>query len=116
MEGNSIKTFENLCKIFEMRIKLDNVKGEKTSPEVSENYEKYAKKIDAFYNEEFQKELKCLISPENTLESEKERLEKLICLLEDRLAKRSHLVGEYYSTTGNYISGLQLIEIGRAHV
>ena len=38
MEGNSIKTFENLCKIFEMRIKLDNVKGEKTSPEVSENY------------------------------------------------------------------------------
>ena len=23
MEGNSIKSFENLCKIFEMRIKLD---------------------------------------------------------------------------------------------
>ena len=26
MEGNSIKSFENLCKIFEMRIKLDKEK------------------------------------------------------------------------------------------
>ena len=51
MEGNSIKTFENLCKIFEMRIKLDNLKGEKTSNEVADNYEKYAKKIDNFYND-----------------------------------------------------------------
>ena len=109
MEGNSIKTFENLCKIFEMRIKLDNAKGEKTPLEVSENYEKYAKKIDAFYNDEFQKELKNLISPETTLENERERLEKLINLLEDRLTKRSTLVGEYHQTTGKYIKGLQLI-------
>ena len=26
MEGNSINSFENLCKIFEMRIKLDKEK------------------------------------------------------------------------------------------
>lgn len=109
MEGNSIKTFENLCKIFEMRIKLDNAKGEKTPLDVSENYEKYAKKIDTFYNDVFQKELKKLISPESTLENERRRLEKLISLLEDRLSKRSALVGEYHHTTGKYIKGLQLI-------
>ena len=26
MEGNNVRTFENLCKIFEMRIKLDREK------------------------------------------------------------------------------------------
>ena len=109
MEGNSIKTFENLCKIFEMRIKLDNLKGEKTSNEVADNYEKYAKKIDNFYNDEFQKELKNLISPKKTLEKERERLEKLILLLENRLQKRSELVKEYHGTTGKYIKDLQLI-------
>ena len=30
MEGNSIKSFENLCKIFEMRIKLDKERNIKT--------------------------------------------------------------------------------------
>ena len=109
MEGSSIKTFENLCKIFETRIKLDNIKGEKTTKEVAENYEKYAKKIDNFYNDEFQKELKKLISPKETLEKERERLEKLISLLENRLQKRSELVKEYHSTTGKYIKDLQLI-------
>ncbi len=109
MEGNSIKTFENLCKIFEMRIKLDNAKGEKTSEDVADNYEKYAKKIDNYYNDEFQKELKNLISPKKTLEKERERLEKLITLLENRLQKRSDLVKEYHGTTGKYIKDLQLI-------
>lgn len=109
MEGNSIKTFQNLCKIFEMRIRLDNAKGDGTSDEVIENYEKYAQKIDSFYNEEFQKELKNLISPEKSLEKERERLEKLINLLEDRLEKRSTLAGEFHRTTGKYIKNLQLI-------
>lgn len=109
MEGNSIKTFQNLCKIFEMRIRLDNAKGTPTPEEVSDNYEKYAKRIDDFYNEEFQKELKILISPKETLDKEKDRLEKLINLLEDRLEKRSDLAGEYHRTTGKYIKNLQLI-------
>ena len=43
MEGNSIKSFENLCKIFEMRIKLDKEKHNKTPNDVIENYEKYSK-------------------------------------------------------------------------
>ena len=109
MEGNSIKTFENLCKIFEMRIKLDNAKGEDVSEEVIDNYEKYAQKIDSYYNEEFQNELKNLISPKDTLEKERERLEKLIDLLEDRLKKRSSLAGDFHTVTGKYIKNLQLI-------
>jgi len=109
MEGNSIKTFQNLCKIFEMRIKLDNAKGDGASEEVIDNYEKYAQKIDSYYNEEFQKELKDLISPKDTLEKERERLEKLIGLLEDRLEKRSALAGDFHRTTGKYIKNLQLI-------
>ena len=109
MEGNSIKTFENLCKIFEMRIKLDSIKGEDVSEEVLENYEKYAKKIDSYYNEEFQKELKNLITPKKTLDKERERLEKLIDLLEDRLKKRSSLAGDFHAATGKYIKNLQLI-------
>ena len=28
MEGNNVRSFENLCKIFEMRIKLDREKFE----------------------------------------------------------------------------------------
>ena len=44
MEGNSIKSFENLCKIFEMRIKLDKERNIKTPSDVIDNYEKYAKK------------------------------------------------------------------------
>ena len=51
MEGNSIKSFENLCKIFEMRIKLDKERNIKTPSDVIDNYEKYAKKIDNIYNE-----------------------------------------------------------------
>ena len=109
MEGNSITTFQNLCKIFEMRIKLDNAKGVTTASDVIDNYEKYAQKIDTLYNEEFQGKLKNLISPCDTLESERERLEKLINLLEDRLSKRSSLVVDYHNATGKYIKNLQLI-------
>ena len=50
MEGNSIVLFENLCNIFEMRIKLDKEKGVMSSLDVLSNYEKYAKKIDSIYN------------------------------------------------------------------
>lgn len=109
MEGNSITSFENLCRIFEMRINLDREKGVKTSPDVISNYEKYSKKIDEFYNIEFQKELKHLISPAVTLEKEEDRLKRLIKLLEDRLSRRIELEDKFYSSTGRYISGLQLI-------
>lgn len=109
MEGNNIKSFENLCKIFEMRIKLDKEKKVKTPSDVLINYEKYAKKIDNIYNEEFEKEIRNLIAPSITIEEEKERLEKLIKLLEDRLEKRIDLEDRYYLTTGDYISGLQII-------
>ncbi len=109
MEGNSLISFENLCKIFEMRIKLDKEKNVKTSKEVLDNYEKYSKKIDSIYNSEFQKELKPLISPAVTLEKEKDRLRRLIKLLEERLDRRLELEDKYYETTGKYISGLQII-------
>ena len=88
MEGNSIKSFENLCKIFEMRIKLDKERNIKTPSDVIDNYEKYAKKIDSIYNKEFEKEIRNLISPEVTLEKEETRLKRLIKLLEERLDKR----------------------------
>lgn len=109
MEGNSITAFVNLCRIFEMRIKLDREKGVKTSLDVLENYEKYSKKIDAIYNNEFQKELKPLISPAVTLEKEEDRLRRLIKLLEDRLDKRIELEDRFYNSTGKYITGLQMI-------
>ena len=77
MEGNNVRSFENLCKIFEMRIKLDREKKVKTPSDVLINYEKYAKKIDNIYNEEFEKEVRPLITPSKTIEEEKDRLEKL---------------------------------------
>ena len=109
MEGNSIKSLENLCKIFEMRIKLDKEKKTKTPSEVIDNYEKYSKKIDSIYNKDFEKEIRGLISPEPTLEKEEERLEKLIDLLEDRLVKRRELEERFYNSTGKYIEGFQII-------
>lgn len=109
MEGNSIVLFENLCNIFEMRIKLDKEKGVMSSLDVLSNYEKYAKKIDAIYNSEFQKDLKPFMSPGVTLEKEKDRLRRLIKLLEDRLDRRVELEDRYYNTTGKYITGLQMI-------
>ena len=109
MEGNSITSFENLCRIFEMRIKLDKEKGIKTSLDVLDNYEKYSKKIDAIYNTEFQKELKFLISPAVTLEKEEDRLRRLIRLLEERLDKRIELEDKFYNSTGRNVSGLQMI-------
>ena len=109
MEGNNVKSFENLCKIFEMRIKLDKEKKVKTPSDVLINYEKYAKKIDNIYNEEFEKEVRPLITPSKTIEEEKYRLEKLIKLLEDRLEKRNDLEDRYYLATGDYISGLQIV-------
>ena len=57
MEGNSIKSFENLCKIFEMRIKLDKEKHNKTPNEVIENYEKYSKKPDRSYSKRIQRHI-----------------------------------------------------------
>lgn len=109
MEGNNVRSFENLCKIFEMRIKLDREKKVKTPSDVLINYEKYAKKIDNIYNEEFEKEVRPLITPSKTIEEEKDRLEKLIKLLEDRLEKRNDLEDRYYLATGDYISGLQMV-------
>lgn len=109
MEGNSIKSLENLCKIFEMRIKLDKEKKTKTPNEVIDNYEKYSKKIDSIYNKDFEKEIRGLISPEPTLEKEEERLEKLIDLLENRLVKRRELEERFYNSTGKYIEGFQII-------
>lgn len=109
MEGNSIVLFENLCNIFEMRIKLDKEKGVMSSLDVLSNYEKYAKKIDSIYNSEFQKDLKPFMSPGITLEKEKDRLRRLIKLLEDRLDRRIELEDRYYNTTGKYITGLQMI-------
>ena len=109
MEGNNVRSFENLCKIFEMRIKLDREKKVKTPSDVLINYEKYAKKIDNVYNEEFEKEVRPLITPSKTIEEEKDRLEKLIKLLEDRLEKRNDLEDRYYLATGDYISGLQIV-------
>lgn len=109
MEGNSIVLFENLCNIFEMRIKLDKEKGVMSSLDVLNNYEKYAKKIDSIYNSEFQKDLKPFMSPGITLEKEKDRLRRLIKLLEDRLDRRIELEDRYYNTTGKYITGLQMI-------
>lgn len=109
MEGNSITSFENLCRIFEMRIKLDKEKGIKTSMDVLDNYEKYSKKIDTIYNTEFQKELKSLISPAVTLEKEEDRLRRLIRLLEERLDKRIELEDRFYNSTGRNINGLQMI-------
>lgn len=109
MEGNNVKSFENLCRIFEMRIKLDKEKKVKTPSDVLINYEKYAKKIDNIYNENFEKDIRPLISPSKTIEEEKKRLEKLIKFLEDRLDKRNDLEDRYYIATGDYISGLQII-------
>lgn len=109
MEGNNVRSFENLCKIFEMRIKLDREKKVKTPSDVLINYEKYAKKIDNIYNEEFEKEVRPLITPSKTIDEEKDRLEKLIKLLEDRLEKRNDLEDRYYLATGDYISGLQIV-------
>lgn len=109
MEGNSITSFENLCRIFEMRIKLDKDRGLKTPLDVLDNYEKYSKKIDAIYNTEFQKEIKTLISPAITLEKEENRLRRLIRILEERLDKRIELEDKYYNSTGRNISGLQMI-------
>lgn len=109
MEGNSLKSFENLCKIFETRIKLDKEKNIETPPDVLINYEKYAKKIDALYNEDFEDEIKSLITKEVTIEKEEERLNKLIDLLKNRLTKREELENRFYLATGKYIKGLQLI-------
>lgn len=44
MEGNNIRSFENLCKIFEMRIKLDKEKKVKTPSDVLINYENMQRK------------------------------------------------------------------------
>ena len=60
-------------------------------------------------NEEFEKEVRPLITPSKTIEEEKDRLEKLIKLLEDRLEKRNDLEDRYYLATGDYISGLQIV-------
>lgn len=109
MEGNSLRTFENLCKIFEMRIKLNQEKNIETEEEVLDNYEKYSKKIDTIYNSKFAEEIKPLISPALTLEEEQKRLEKLIDLLEERLDKRNLLEDRFYTVTGNYIKTLQPI-------
>lgn len=109
MEGNNVKSFENLCKIFEMRIKLDKEKKVKTPSDVLINYEKYAKKIDNIYNEDFEKEVRPLLKTAPTIEEERERLEKLINLLEERLAKRSDLENRFFLATGDYMTGLQVI-------
>ena len=45
MEGNSIKSFENLCKIFEMRIKLDKERNIKTPSDVIDNLGEVFKKL-----------------------------------------------------------------------
>lgn len=109
MEGNSIKTFENLCRIFKMRIKLDKENNKDVDGEVISNYEKYLKKIDTIHNKEFETEIRKLIAPEKTIEEEQKRLRKLINILEERITKRDAISEEFYNVTGSYITGLQMI-------
>lgn len=109
MEGNDLKTYENLCKIFEMRLKLDREKGIDTDKEVISNYEKYAKKIDTMFNSKFQVEIKPLIASSSGLEEERVRLTKVISLLEDRLRERENLEDKFYLATGKNLKGLQPI-------
>ena len=109
MEGNSIRSYENLCKIFESSFKLDKEKNIDTPEDVLINYEKYAKKIDNIYNKEFEDNIKPLISPASDLDREKNRLEKLIRLLEDRLKKREELENRFYLATGKYFNDLQIV-------
>lgn len=109
MEGNSLKLFENLTKIFETRIKLDHLKHVETPEDVLINYEKYCKKIDNVYNDDFEKEVKPLIAKGVTIEEEEERLKKLIKLLEERLDKRQTIENRFYTSTGSYLNGLQMI-------
>lgn len=109
MEGNSLKLFENLTKIFETRIKLDHLKHVETPEDVLINYEKYCKKIDNVYNNDFEKEVKPLIAKGVTIEEEEDRLKKLINLLEDRLDKREVIENRFYTSTGAYLNGLQMI-------
>lgn len=109
MEGNSLKLFENLAKIFETRIRLDHLKHVETPEDVLINYEKYCKKIDNVYNDDFEKEVKPLIAKGVTIEEEEERLKKLIKLLEDRLEKREKIENRFYTSVGSYLNGLQMI-------
>lgn len=109
MEGNSLKLFENLAKIFETRIRLDHLKHVETPEDVLINYEKYCKKIDNVYNDDFEKEVKPLIAKGVTIEKEEERLKKLIKLLEDRLEKREKIENRFYTSVGSYLNGLQMI-------
>lgn len=109
MEGNNLKSLENLTRIFETRIKLDKETNIETPPDVLINYEKYTKKIDSIYNDKFEKEIRSLITPEKTIEKEEDRLKKLINLLKERLRKREELENKYYLTTGGYINSLQII-------
>ena len=109
MEGNSLKLFENLAKIFETRIRLDHLKHVDTPEDVLINYEKYCKKIDNVYNADFEKEVKPLIAKGVTIEEEEERLKKLIKLLEDRLEKREKIEDRFYTSVGSYLNGLQMI-------
>lgn len=109
MEGNSLKLFENLAKIFETRIRLDHLKHVETPEDVLINYEKYCKKIDNVYNDDFEKEVKPLIAKGVTIEKEEERLKKLIKLLEDRLEKREKIENRFYTSVGTYLNGLQMI-------
>ena len=109
MEGNSLKLFENLTKIFETRIKLDHLKHVETPEDVLINYEKYCKKIDNIYNGDFEKEVKPLIAKGVTIEEEEDRLKKLIKLLEERLDKRETIENRFYTSTGRYLNGLQMI-------
>lgn len=109
MEGNSLKLFENLTKIFETRIRLDHLKHVETPEDVLINYEKYCKKIDNVYNDDFEKKVKPLIAKGVTIEEEEERLKKLIKLLEERLEKREKIENRFYTSVGSYLNGLQMI-------
>lgn len=109
MEGNSIDSYKNLCKIFEMRIKIDKEKKKEISSDVLNNYEKYLLKIDSYYNSLFEKNIKSLISTESSLEKEEKRLKKLIELLEDRINERDEIENRYHETTGKKLMNLQMI-------
>lgn len=109
MERDNVRSYENLCKIFEMRIRLDRENKINPSEEVLANYEKYSKKIDSINNVEFQEKVKPLVKPASSLEKEKDRLEKLVFLLRERLSKRENLEDRYYNATGRYMRNIQPI-------
>lgn len=102
---------QRLYEVLKMNIKLAKSNDELSAitSETFDNFEEVTKNIDSYDQKDYEQQIAKLFFKTETLEEEKERLEKLVNLISKRVDQRKKIMVDYSDVTGKKLIGLESI-------